>query len=150
MKQKIITKKINSLHNDILRLKISKDINKKVPNIKYQKLLNLIRNHLFYIPFNKINIILFEDIIKFDNVLIVNTPNFELLINNNNQMYFKTIQVSSMKIDNNLFINKIKNNQNELFYIYTAIDGHYRFTQIEDKNYKKKTRKEKLKNINIF
>lgn len=138
-----------SLHDDILKLKISKDINKKVSDIKYQKLLNLVENHLFYMNFNKIDISQLEKIIKYGNIFISNQPTFTYYKIKNNQIIPEFYTMENIYCDINFFINEIiKKNSMHKIHIFTMLFGDiFRYAIIQDENFTKGIRKAKLLNI---
>ena len=139
-----------SIHNDILLLKIKRDFNNKNKNSIYQRLIDLFKNILFYKNALEINLSELEQIVKYNNVRITNMPHFEYLYLENEQIFSKFVQVGDIMISKDSFVDKIKNNNKYLFYIFTIIDNNYRFAQIEDKNYSERIRqerKEKLLNI---
>lgn len=139
-----------SIHNDILLLKIKRDFNNKNKNSIYQRLIDLFKNILFYKNALEINLSELEQIVKYNNVRITNMSHFEYLYLENEQIFSKFVQVGDIMISKDSFVDKIKNNNKYLFYIFTIIDNNYRFAQIEDKNYSERIRqerKEKLLNI---
>lgn len=139
---------MNNLHDEILLLKIKRDSNKKIKNEKYQKLINLVNNHILHkISIKNIDIQFFEKIIKHKNVFITKQPFFNYTYIENNNIFNKMVNVGDMFLNKNNLIDLIKENDNYIFYIYKSIDNHHRFAKIEDKNFKKRIRKDKLINL---
>lgn len=168
--------------NDILKIKIIKDLNKISKPIgsslyqqteinkiktsfpkKYLNLLELIKNHIlknrmtnisaitkFSISdLNKIDVDFLEEISKFNNINVVESPMFYEFIIQNNQLISNIATVGQvMYIDTKEYI---KEHQNDLFYIYNIDLDNARWKQSrQNKALIKWNRKEKLKKIELI
>jgi len=155
---------------DILKIKIVRDFNKiqKVNKLKsnyrekYIKLLDLIETTWYYHQFGNnirtgklsisdlytMDITLFENVVKLNNVKIVKSPIFTIDNIENNQITTISKIVGDFNISNSL--NFIRNHRNHIFYIYLIQKNYVRWYQEESKNYLKKHRKEKLENLEIM
>ena len=92
----------------------------------------------------KIDIDFIKEIVKLNNIRIVDMPKFEIYYIENNELKSRSACVSETKIDT---LKYIKNNQNYLFYIYLIDRNFARWYRCEDKNFLKRNRKEKLEKI---
>ena len=132
---------------------------KKQYSSRYLNLLELIKNKWLYnnlgvttkkfniSDLNNIDFEFFEEICKFDNIIIVN-PKFVTYYykkDHPNIPLYRSTQVSDI-ITNT--IEHIKTNPHDMFYIYSIEKYYGRFYQCKDEDVVKKNRKEKLKKIN--
>ena len=161
--------------NDILKMKIARDFNKifynkslsllkqsqvnklrssYTPN--YLNLLGLIRNawlqqvirtKKFGISdLTKINADFLEDVSKLNNIEVVDSPMFQRMYIENQDIKTTTCSVSQVRALDT--IQHIRNNHNNyIFHIYQIDEYSARWYRREDKNWLRKNRREKLENL---
>jgi hypothetical protein len=97
---------------------------------------------------NNIDFEFFEEICKFDNIIIVNLPKFVTYYykkDHPNIPLSRSAQVSDIRIDTKEYI---RTNQHDMFYIYSIEKYYGRFYQCKDEDVLQKIRKQKLKKLN--